>query len=479
MLISDIVWGDDSAEKDPNLEKYFIESPAFDRIKNKTKNLVIGRKGAGKSAFRELAYKYFSQQINHNVINIAPNFNTLRSILNDKEISDSFGKEIFFQHTWLRKILLDCLCTIGDDQKGKFAKESFEFARNLSIENNKTNRDLAENVSWILQRIKIKAGKLDDLGINIEKALTEASETDSLIFHFNEIIRHDINFAILIDDLDLGWDNSNIANNLLLGLLSAVNTLLSLGDKVYICVFLREDVYNILMEKTQHSDKYRNIQPIRWKKEGLISLLNERINFNRDKNGLVKLENPFNTVFPEMLGTSNTDNWLFERTLSRPRELIQLVRYYSEALDDEKPSDEELKNSEKDYSEWKLSDLCTEYSNQYPNLSTIFSYWKSAHFRSKYHLNREEIDEILLDIMINAEINTDWFNDICKDSDVDKFLDILYEIGFIGDYIKGGDGGSTTYYSYQSKHEPIFNEIQIHPCFRPAINTVKRIRSKK
>jgi hypothetical protein len=282
----------------------------------------------------------------------------------------------------------------------------------------------------------------------------------------------------LIDDLDLGWNNSETANNLLLGLLSATNYLSAITQNMFICVFLREDVYEILITKTQHSDKYRNVERIRWEREGLISILNERINFNRERLNLPRLANPTNSVFPLTIGTSNTENWLYERTLGRPRELIQISRYYTESVESEDPSDEALKASEQGYSEWKLDDLCTEYSNQYPGLVDVLSYWKTNFFRYKYHLKRSEVDDMLLMILTELKLDVLWFNGIARDTDVPQFLQILYEIGFIGDFVQGGEGGSKTVYSYQGRHEPRFEEIQIHPCFRRAVATVERIRNR-
>lgn len=282
---------------------------------------------------------------------------------------------------------------------------------------------------------------------------------------------------MLIDDLDLGWNNSEVANNLLLGLLSAVNYLSGMHQNIFPLVFLREDVYEVLITQTQHSDKYRNVERIRWEKNDLISILNERIDFNREKSGLGKLGNAISSVFPQTVGTNNTDNWLYDRTLGRPRELIQLARYYTESVDSDEPSTEALKASEQGYSEWKLADLCAEYSNQYPGLVSIFSYWKTKFFRSKYHLKRSEIDEMLLALLAEVTLDNEWFNDIAEQTDVPKLLQVLYEIGFIGDFVLGGDGGSKTVFSYQGHHEPRFEEIQIHSCFRRAVGTVERIRT--
>lgn len=478
MKLSTINWGDDSAEKDPNLLRYFVQSAAFQRLHNKQKNFVVGRKGSGKSAVRKKLEQVFaSNQITH-VVNLSPKFNSIRNILNDKDISGGFGQEIFFQHTWIRQILLDCLCLVGHNAKGKYAKDSVEFARQVSIQLNRTSKDLVENISDVLSKIKAKVGDLGEFGLTLEKELRNVADVDALEHHFRAIAEDGAKFVVLIDDLDLGWDNSETANNLLLGLLSAVNYLSGLVQNIFVCVFLREDVYEILITKTQHSDKYRNIEKIRWDKRGLMSILDERINFNRERDGLAKLDNALYSVFPETIGTSNSDNWLYERTLGRPRELIQLARYYTESVDAHEPSDEALKQSEQGYSEWKLDDLCAEYSNQYPGLVNVFSYWKTNFFRYKYHLKRNEIDEMLLKILAEVELNTPWFNSLSDEIDIQKFLQVLYEIGFLGDFVLGGEGGSKTVYSYQGRHEPRFEEVQIHPCFRRAVATVERIRAK-
>lgn len=478
MKINQIQWGDDSAEKDPNLLEYFVTSEPFKRVAEKTKSIVIGRKGSGKSALRTKLTETFVEEANTHVINVSPKFNSIRTVLNDQDIVQDFGQEIFFQHTWLRHIFLDALCKIGDNAKGKYADESLKFARDISIQLNRTSKDLVENISEILTSIKIKAGKLGDLGLALEKELREIAEVDALQHHMLSLCESGAEFVIMIDDLDLGWDNSETANNLLLGLLSATNTISGLHKNIHTIIFLREDVYTILVSQTQHSDKYRNVERIRWGKDDLLEILNSRIAYNYIQANEDISDNPFKQVFPETVGTTYSDNWLIDRTLSRPRELIQFARYYSESVEGETPNDTKLKESENNYSSWKLDDLCSEYSNQYPGIGEILAYWKTKYFRHKYHLKREEIEDMLLNIMAEVTLNTQWFNDIVATTDFDKFIRVLYEIGFLGDFVLGGEGGSRTFYSYSERHEPRFEEVQVHPCFRRAVNTVERIRQQ-
>ncbi|MDR0781161.1 MAG: hypothetical protein LBF16_10780, partial [Pseudomonadales bacterium] len=85
---------------------------------------------------------------------------------------------------------------------------------------------------------------------------------------------------------------------------------------------------------------------------------------------------------------------------------------------------------------------------------------------------------MLLRIASEVVLNEDWFNSIVSATDIDTLLRVLYEIGFIGDFVQGGEGGSKTFYSYLDRHEPRFEEVQIHPCFRRAVDTVERIRTK-
>jgi hypothetical protein len=477
MELNKIAWGDDSAERDEYLLSYFIQTESYYRLLNKTKTIVIGRKGSGKSALRKKLASEFSSTENTHVINISPKYSSIRNILNEKSLTESFGEEIFFQHSWLRQMLLDSLCLVGHSAKGKYASESLEFARTISRELNRTSKDLVENISDILSRIKVKAGKIGDLGLQLEKELRNVADVDSLEHHFLALANSGAKFIIMVDDLDLGWDNSRLANNLLLGLLSATAYMKAISPNIHILIFLREDVYSILMEKTQHSDKYRNIERIRWDKESLIELLQKRIEFNFDKLNEDFGNDPFHKVFPPTISTHNTDNWLIERTLSRPRELIQLSRFYTESLIGDEPNDKILKECESTYSSWKLDDLCTEYSNQYPGLVNIFSYWKTKYFRNKYHLKIDDIHDMIFNIFYEVTINEIWFNELINNIDFDGLLSVFYEIGFIGDFVLGGEGGSKTFYSYSDRHVPKFDEIQIHPCFRKSVNTVDRIRT--
>lgn len=478
MKFKDIDWGNDSAEKDPNLLRYFFDHPAMADLKKRNKTFLIGRKGAGKSALRKKYIDLSKSWEDNYIVEITPRFNMFSNIIADKEIRENFNEEIFFQFVWLKLIYEKALVQIGQTPRNRFAEE-FDYAEKLAKDSGLKDKNILESTTDLLSRIKVKAGKLGELGLEVEKILKNKSNITIYENEIKKICEAGFKITWIIDDLDLGWNNSKVANNLLLGLLACTNHLKSISTNLHLFICLREDVYSLLLSQTQHSDKYRDVIPIQWTFGDLKQLLEERIRFNYRENNMDIPNNPFLAVFPEKVGVPLINKWLYERTLGRPRELLQLSRLYTENNFNNMPDGEVLKKVESKYSNWKLEDLATEYSNQYPNLSEIFKFWKANYYRHKYHLKYSEFEDMFLDIVENVNISSDWYLEIVNDIDPRKMLRIFYDIGFIGDFLQGGAGGSKTIYSHSEEHEPSFNEFQIHPCFRKAIGTVDRIRTRK
>lgn len=87
MDLKDIYWGDESAENDVNLLKYFIEPRKIERMVRQSKSIIVGRKGAGKSAIRKYLSDYMKNQGKKQVvIEAAPNYSFISAVKSDDEI---------------------------------------------------------------------------------------------------------------------------------------------------------------------------------------------------------------------------------------------------------------------------------------------------------------------------------------------------------------------------------------------------------
>lgn len=473
--ICNVDWGNDSAENDPELLNYFVTPSNFDRITEFKKTFVIGRKGAGKTAIRKKLIDKFASENNHIVIEVSPTNGIFRNLAGVDLLKEERSDETIFQYAWLNSIMRKCLNSIGSELGNKLTVGSAEAARKFAMAEGVANTDFVESVTAIISSLKLKVKELGDIGLQIENIIKESSAIDRYEYHLKNLAVDNCKTTILVDDLDIGWDNSNRSNQILLGLLTASMYLKSLHKNINLIFFIRDDIYSILMKKTTHSDKYRDVYKITWTDVNFQRLLAERISQSLEAGPSVSPEVDFLKVFPEKIGNQFTLGWMTERTLGRPRELLQLSRLYTESLPGNSPSDEILKNVEEEYSTWKKDDLCAEFVNQYPELDRIFEFWKNKYFRTRYQIDENTLEERMFEILDEVQINEDWFINLSNDADTKGLSRILFDIGFFGDFIKGGDGGSKVSYFGETTN-PLLKEVQVHPCFRKAVGTVQRNR---
>lgn len=473
--IRNIDWGNDSAENDPDLMTYFITPSNFERIVEFKKTFVIGRKGAGKTAIRKKLISQFAEENEHIVVEISPTNGIFRNLAGVDLLKEERSDETIFQYAWLNSIMRKCLNVIGAESGSKLTVGSAEAARKFAKAEGVTNADFVESVVSILGAIKIKLKEVGELGLQLENIIKESSAIDRYEYHLNRLAQDGCKTTILVDDLDIGWDNSDRSNQILLGLLTASMYLKAIHNNVNLIFFIRDDIYSILMKKTTHSDKYRDVYKISWTQDNFQKLLTERISQSLESKPSVKTQKDFLKVFPEKIGNQFTIGWMIERTLGRPRELLQLSRLYTESLPENSPSDDTLKSIEEDYSTWKKEDLCAEFVNQYPNLDKVFDYWRHKYFRTKYQIDEDTLEERMFEILDEVAITDDWFTTLVNRANTKGLARILFDIGFFGDFVKGGDGGSKVSYFGETTN-PLLKEVQVHPCFRKSVGTVQRNR---
>lgn len=170
MNISKIDWGNDSAEKDPNLLEYFVDHSSLPRLYKSSKTFIIGRKGAGKSAIRKKLVQEFQTWEDNYIIEITPTFNIFSNLISGSDIKDNYNQEVFFQYVWLNFLFKKALIEIGKSPKNP-KSDVFDFAITLAKSNDLKEKNLLESARDLLNKLKLKAGNLGELGIEIENTL--------------------------------------------------------------------------------------------------------------------------------------------------------------------------------------------------------------------------------------------------------------------------------------------------------------------
>lgn len=409
--------GEISAEDDETfLTECFVAQDFYAQLLDmeSSKSIILGRTGSGKTAVlrqiertrddtiridpKEVAFDYIS------------NSNVIRFV-----IDLGCDVNLLFQLLWKHVFLSNSIKKYFKD------RNSFETAlANLFDRSNPARLyfEKYQRTFWIEQDVIIKeissgfeeqvsAGLESALGVEkaaqIKASLTatqsvsgsEKREIQSRVkYAVSQLQLRDMNraidalnelmsnkqrhFYVLVDDLDLDWVDPGLQYKLIQSLIETVKNFRKLRN-VKILVALRSDVY----EKSIASIESEGMQPekydgiitaIKWNKESLRILLDKRISymFKRQYSGKTNVK--FYDIFPENIRSLPGFDYLSDRTLLRPRDLIVFVnQILDKASGSTNISQKTISDVEADYSRKRLDALKTEWRSVHPKIGAYIS----------------------------------------------------------------------------------------------------------
>ncbi|MGP3966458.1 P-loop ATPase, Sll1717 family [Streptomyces sp. 6N223] len=264
----------------------------------------------------------------------------------------------------------------------------------------------------------------------------------------------------LVDQLEQVWTVDPDSHALVTGLLLAAKHVTSEYGRAARCVlFLRSDIYDSLNFSDGdkfHSDELR----IAWDKRALRDLAVARASASlRRQVGDVEM---WRDIFPQTVQGAFTPDYLFSRTLLRPRDAIQFLTLCRDtAAGNGHPVVGEIDvwEATRQFSQWKLTDLAKEYLVNYPFLRALFAFFENAgpvvtreELAARFERRRETL---------HAE-----YPAYAQYLTPQGIVDALFSINFLG-VRRGNDvvyvGGT------RAPVQPDEDEFHIHPCFRPAL----------
>lgn len=418
---SNQIIGAASAEADGHyLDQCFIDTGDLDIIKNCSdpRLILIGRTGCGKSAlFRRLP------QVEDHVIKILPESLALTYIANSNILKffteAGVNLDIFFRLLWRHIICVEVLKArfyiIDEEKKRNFLELIWSI-----IPKNKQNEkaldylkkwgesfwlDTEYRVQEITQKfeqdlsasIEGKVPNIASLNGRAAKKLSEEQKQE-IIHRAQEIVNHvqirelstvmdlmnDVlltdsqqKFFITIDKLDEDWIEDYLRFRLIRALIETSMDFFDRVNNVKVLIALRSDLLDRIYRYTRDAgfqeEKFRtsNLE-ISWTKDQLIQVLNTRIDL-LVKNQYTKDVVTYKDVLPEKVGNQFSIDYMLERTLMRPRDIIQ---FFNACIthSDGKPtiSRRSLIQAEGTYSRERLRALFDEWYGLYPNLNHLY-----------------------------------------------------------------------------------------------------------
>ncbi|MBE9111913.1 hypothetical protein IQ273_21130 [Nodosilinea sp. LEGE 07298] len=336
MAFKDISLGDFSAENDPNLSDYFLgDTNEYCAARNidDHRYIVLGRTGSGKSAILSHINETLEADNRFICAFIRPGKSYLDAIVQTQEfheLKQAKGlQHILYKLIWNYVIMVAVLrqkyghggpmkrneFLFGDKLRAyKFLKRANQLARD-----EQTLFDviisLVKEVNLSIKGFSISGQPKGNSSYEIMRDLIKEAED----FHekgFWDVVGGS-KLYLFFDDLDLGWDPKDEDQQLLLRGLFEIMKSYAYRDRVKPLIALRTNILDGL-DLPQREKYENNILPLQWTKPNLKEMLLLRLIRYTE----VTKSEGFDSFFSCEVGSIHPVDYMIERTLFRPRDLL-------------------------------------------------------------------------------------------------------------------------------------------------------------
>jgi hypothetical protein len=475
-LLEKVDLGDLAAENEIlALRTYFIPTGQYNEVKRGHARLVVGRKGAGKTAIFYGVREAHGNQRSHLMLDLKPEghqFAKLREAI-IIELSTGVQQHVltaFWNYLLLMEIAHKIIYT---EQQFAYRDQGLRAAYDQVYEAYSAHSSAETEQGDFSERL---LALVDDI-VERRRSLGPANETGEVTRLIYKSDVRPLNDAIgrfasasrkediwlLFDNLDKGWPICDVKQEdimIVSSLLDATRKLQRQFENRRIdlraVVFVRNDIYEHLILNPADRGK-DNPVILDWNDpEAFKQLLQRRISLSTD------LHEPFEELwrlfFDSHVRGEESFSYILNRTLMRPREVLRFVRDCINVAVNrrhERVTEDDILYAERSYSDDALVDVSLELKDVRPEFADAPYAFIGA--------PTPMADTEVIDALIRSGINIVY---------VDRVRDLLLWFGFLGIYVHPDEER----YSYQFEHnlQKMKSGIGrfsycVHPAFRQSL----------
>jgi hypothetical protein len=413
-------FGKVSAERDDHLTDYFYDAGVLKSVISSASSfLVLGRKGAGKTAVFRYLTENSKSFIGHDDVLVALSFEDYNWNIHALLTNESKAESMLYKQSWKFVILVEAVKAITQWFASKNAKPPSRLAAAQKLLERLFDSPVPTIYQIVGRKLLSLSGlKLPSGGLDLEKdgsidnikveggevTFEQVEKDKDLRGHLSENIERLIDILdralrdhqkswpriyICFDRVDEAWDEHSYdsSKRVIAGLVSAGDAVTSqYRGFLRPLVFLREDIFDVLSINDANKLREDCGALLHWNSESLMTLTLKRVNFFADRAGhqhFADIDGMFDKA--EMRQRAKPFNYIIKRTMMRPRDLISLlgrvVSTMKEMADDpfseSKPNSEKLEcdavyAAEPGYSEWLKQELLDEWKVQRSAIIHLF-----------------------------------------------------------------------------------------------------------
>lgn len=479
--LAKLYFGKDDAESDAVsgglLHEGFLKTAAYESALMGRKHLIVGRKGSGKSAICMMLAA--ASSANDSASLITPDEISADEIRRFElpGITAEQSKALLWRYVLAVQVAKYIVSHARHYHQGQ-RMVAIDTVRDFLIANGELDDLRVHEKFWrLIQRIRAHIS-LDAFGIKLDidaSAPSPGIEASTTIDVIEQRVADAIpvlrcprdhpRLILLVDQLEKVWSNDPDSDLMVIGLLSASQHVMSRFPGVRCVVFLRTDIYDAL--QFQDSDKFHGSEMrIDWNPDRLADLVLRRAQASIGRR--IKNNELWGSLFPGVMDGKPTSGYIVDRTLMRPRDVIQLCNLCRDTAEKNGHTvitSADVSEAVVQYSNWKLMDLVNEWRVNYPYLAELLVLFQS----SSYVLTREAV-ELRLTTITNSLAGR--YPQHGSAFTLTGVLDILYGVGFLG-VIR--DHKTTYVYDDPNSIEANEGQFVVHPCFRDALRSTSSV----
>jgi hypothetical protein len=466
--------GDLAAENEIRaLGTYFVPTGQYNEAKRGHAQLVVGRKGSGKTAIFYSVRSAYKPSKDHLVLDLKPEghqFTKLREAIL-KDLSPGLRQHVLTAF-WNYVLLLEIAHKIVREEerysyrdqrlRDAYQRVTTAYGANVNLEEADFSERLLRLVDDILNRRKDiqhigSTAEVTQLVYKADIGPLSAALSDYLIISGKEDV------WMLLDNLDKGWPITAATTEdimILKCLLEATRKIQrqfeSRRVEFHTIVFIRNDIYQHLVLDPADRGKDTAVL-LDWNDpEVFKEIIDRRIVYSTE------LNEPFNILWPHFFEThvdgEESFSYILNHTLMRPRDVLRFTRECINVAVNrghDKVTQADIRQAERSYSDDALVDISMELKDVDPDYVDVPYAFIGAHTI----LSRDDLEQLLREAKVPPD-------------KLENAIELLLWFGFLGIYVNPDEER----YSFQFHHDVkkmlsgLINPIYcIHPSFRTAL----------
>ncbi len=433
-----IYFGEFLAEhEEDQIDQYYVETKTILDFVGKSINIVVGRKGVGKTAALYHVRNELEQSKKNHVCVIKPITFELEGLIYLLEnIPERFERSYLIETTWKFLIYTELALSVYKKilKKPPYLVSDAEFNFVDFIEENDDIfiEDISIRLEQQLQNVSFK--KFDDTIKAFKVRVSEILHSEILGKIRNKLItmfEDNRKIVVLIDNLDKSWKKDSrleIQSRWILGLLGVTDRIVkdftteNNGGKKYsfhLTIFLRSDIFKYVVKYSREPDKIEHTQLFLNTPEVLFRIIEERVvNLSEQE---VYPEDLWDKFICDKIEDMGIQDYIFNRIITRPRDIIYFFIKSKESAvlkGHSKIEEDDVKYGYSEYSNWVFKSMLVENGITIKQMED-FMY---ELFGSNQILNKETI----IENMVKSDVPSS------SNKTVEQFIDHLSDLSILG-----------------------------------------------